>query len=47
MYKIKISGLKFKNRKNLQKPEPPFAKFRHIFGFCVEKLYSIAALIDA
>ena len=22
-------------------------KFRHIFGFCVKKLYSIAALIDA
>ena len=47
MHKILISGLRFKNRKNLQRPEPPFGEFRHIFGFCVKKLYSIAALIDA
>ena len=47
MYKILILGLEFKNRKNLQQLVPPFGEFRHIFGFCVEKLYSIAALIDA
>ena len=33
MYKIKISGLKFKNRKNLQKPLPVLGHFATFLGF--------------